>query len=173
VQSGPWSDILRKHPFLLPNLLAAMISLIGMVAVALFVHETLPKERRRSAKYMLSDATELYRKCMPGGARYQSLRVLKEHESDVDFCDSEAPENDEKADETVVTSHVTMCSLMSRRQTRVILMVHWLYSFVSQARRKNKNISTGFLQKLFLLSNRRAWPWTRHFLYFVYHERQD
>ena len=132
LQTGVLSNVLRKHPFLLPNLLASLFCLIGMVTVALFVRETLPKEQRRSGKYMLSDAAALCRKCLPG-ARYQSLPVLKAHESDVDFCDPEAVEKDEKDDVTANASHATMCSLMSRKQTRIILSIYWAYSFVSQS----------------------------------------
>jgi hypothetical protein len=46
---------LDTFPFILPNLIGALTCLVSMLLVALFVPETLPRDKRRGAKYIAED----------------------------------------------------------------------------------------------------------------------
>jgi MFS family permease len=129
LQDGLVGDILRRHPFLLPNLLGAVLCLIAMATVALFVRETLPAEKRRNmGNDVVSAGHQCYRR-LPG-YRYEGLPVLKAHQSDVDLHEGNIDE--EKSAETLVMESkvVTMASLWARKKTRTCLSIYWAYSFV-------------------------------------------
>jgi MFS family permease len=132
LQNGMVGHILSKHPFLLPNLLGAVLCLIAMATVALFVRETLPAEKRRSVSSML--VVRLGRKCCRyfPGYRYQGLPVLKAHESDVALDLQDRNMDEEKLVETPITEDkgVTMAAIWARKKTRTCLSVFWAYSFV-------------------------------------------
>jgi MFS family permease len=130
LQNGMLGDILSKYPFLLPNLLGAVLCLVSLVTVSLFVRETLPAEKRRSIRS--SFIVTVGQKCcryLPG-YRYQGFAVLKAHESDVELQDRSIDE--EKVVETPATEGegVTMSSLWARKKTRTCLSIYWAYSFV-------------------------------------------
>ena len=56
VDFGPYfTPILRQYPFLLPNVLGAVISFLSTILILVSVEETLPAEQLRSPKYILVD----------------------------------------------------------------------------------------------------------------------
>jgi MFS family permease len=130
LQNGTVGEkLLRRHPFLLPNLLGAALCLIALATVALFVRETLPAEKRRNISSIVVSGGQKYCRYLPG-YRYQGLPVLKAHESDVELQGRHIDE--EKIAETPVTegNAVTMASLWARKKTRTCLSIYWAYSFV-------------------------------------------
>jgi len=135
------SDLLQTFPFLMPNLLGSGMCLVAFCLTKLFVRETLPERERCSVTH---DLQRWWRKCRGRTSPYQSLRVLKTHESDrelgtssssgahdddeaVEIYDTVAQEGVVKIKEKKVTS---MSALMARPQTRKCLLIYWLYSFV-------------------------------------------
>lgn len=48
--------LLKKYPFILPNLISVILCLLGILAVFVWVPETLPESKQRHPKYILSDA---------------------------------------------------------------------------------------------------------------------
>jgi len=122
------SNFLQAFPFVLPNLLGAGLCLFAVLAIKLFVRETLPETERHS---FVGDVRRWQRRVF--GVRDQSVRVLKAHESDRDFSQDEEGDcefvlqNGSRSKQKEVTS---MVSLMSRPKTRKCLAIYWLYSFV-------------------------------------------
>ena len=56
VDFGPYfTPLLRQYPFLLPNVLGAVISFLSTILILVSVEETLPAEQLRSPKYILVD----------------------------------------------------------------------------------------------------------------------
>jgi len=131
LQDGWVSDVLRRHPFLLPNLLGAACCLIGMAAVALFVRETLPSEKRRSPRHIASDMGLRCKKCVRPGHQYEGLPVLKEHQSDVGLSSNDIHEELHTKETPMINSEATIASIWARKKTRLCLSVYWAYSFVS------------------------------------------
>jgi MFS family permease len=116
--------ILKAYPFLLPNLLGAVLCLIAALLVYLFVAETLPTSRLRDPRLLLQDATQVLCRCCKRSTRYQTVPVLKEHDSDIGvFVEASIPEKE--SDNTV-----SMKDLWTRRVTRISLLIYWVYSFV-------------------------------------------
>ena len=55
VDFGPYfTPLLRQYPFLLPNVLGAVISFLSTILILVSVEETLPAEQLRSPKYIPS-----------------------------------------------------------------------------------------------------------------------
>lgn len=52
---GRFDVLLTEFPFILPNLVATLLSLISLLFVVLSIEETLPKEKRRPIKYVIPD----------------------------------------------------------------------------------------------------------------------
>jgi MFS family permease len=131
LQDGMVGDILSEYPFLLPNLLGAVLCLIAMATVGLFVRETLPAKKRRSIRSIGASVGQKYCRCLPG-YRYQGLPVLKAHESDV-LESQDRNIDEEKIVETPVMEEdkgVTMAAIWARKKTRTCLSIYWAYSFV-------------------------------------------
>ena len=123
-------DVLRRWPFLLPNLLGAALCMIAFVLIKLFVRETLPVHDRRS---FIADVRRWWdRRCRRQRHLYRP--VLKMHESDSNLGyeddDGDCVYDDTYDDGNNGKSVTSMASLMSRLETRKCLTVYWLYSFV-------------------------------------------
>lgn len=60
-EGSPWMEdewvvkLLMNYPFVLPNLVAAIVCLISVILVILCVEETLPEEKRRPVIYIIPD----------------------------------------------------------------------------------------------------------------------
>ena len=127
-------SVLERFPFLLPNILGAVLCLVSALLFALFVDETLATPR--SPKYIFSDMCRRFGKCLPQRFqcyyKYDALPILKAHESNVDLNEhSEEEEELTTGAESVATpTTTTMASLWARRDTRSMLWVQWSFSFV-------------------------------------------
>jgi MFS family permease len=55
LQEGVLGSFLTRNPFFLPNMVGALLCLISILFVKMFVTETLPVAKCRSAKYILGD----------------------------------------------------------------------------------------------------------------------
>ncbi|GAX17178.1 hypothetical protein FisN_10Lh025 [Fistulifera solaris] len=125
IRHGWLGWILKTYPFLLPNLLGAVLCLMAALLVYLFVVETLPTSRLRDPRLLLQDATQLLCRCCKRSTRYQAVPVLKEHDSDVGvFVEASTP-----AKEAEASKPTSMKDLWTRRVTRVSLCIYWVYSF--------------------------------------------
>jgi MFS family permease len=135
VQEGMLGRILQKYPFLLPNLVGAVMCIISAIMLALFVPETLPKELRRSPSLIMGDTCRLLGSCIPCSIRYQAV-ILKEHDSaifykhDSDLDSSEHEIECSTGNEGGAVQQTTMTALWQRKDTRRLLCLHWAYSFV-------------------------------------------
>jgi hypothetical protein len=61
LQEGVLEYFLTRNPFFLPNMVGALLCLISIVFVKLFVTETLPAAKCRSAKYIPGDMWAAFR----------------------------------------------------------------------------------------------------------------
>jgi MFS family permease len=157
-REGIWNAVLAKHPFLLPNLLAAIFCLIGVLVIRMFVPETLPFGQRRDPRLLLYDIgawcqrSAGYAKVPLNVTRYQLVPTLKTHPSDLDLssrntrfsvsCHNAIDEDDLDAVQTLesneqvvslstnIPEKATILSLLSRKPTRTCLLIYWAYSFV-------------------------------------------
>lgn len=158
--------ILSKFPFLLPNIVAAIFCISAMVAVQLYVHETLPREKQKSLKRICNDCTRACtlwrRRDMKSSDSEEVLPMkhvqieqhvkandeddrptseikearLKHGESCLMLSTTKRPiligkdkySQQESASSTEATA--TMASLWSRPDTRIHLIVYWVFSFV-------------------------------------------
>lgn len=50
-----FDSFLSQYPFILPNIVACILSLVSLVLVVVSIEETLPQEKRRPARYMVPD----------------------------------------------------------------------------------------------------------------------
>ena len=124
--------VLRKYPFLLPNIFGAAVCLLGTALIRLFVHETLPVNQRHSLMVDLRRMYASYQSCFPG-YRYESLPVLKAHDSDHNWTmeEDDKMEHISRPAVTETTSSSSMMSILSQKDTRDCLFLYWGYSFVS------------------------------------------
>ena len=60
----PFESLLSKYPFLLPNIIAFVFSMVSMIFVIVTVEETLPIEKRRHWKYVGLDSFYCLRKLL-------------------------------------------------------------------------------------------------------------
>jgi MFS family permease len=129
--------LLRKYPFFLPNLLGALSCLIGMVLAYVFVHETLPVNRRHS---FLTDLRIILLPCqkyLPKFSyRYESVPTMKSALSDV--MEEEDEENLEESSSCQVVVECdnrrpSMREILSQKDTRDCVFLLWGYSFVGLA----------------------------------------
>jgi MFS family permease len=133
LQEGTFAgDVMRSFPFLLPNLLGALMCLVSIIFIKMFINETLHKDRRRS---VIEDAFRCIRhfQCFVPGYRYQSLPVLKTLESEIFPAIEENHETIEKTSFREDSLSASMLSLLSRKDTQRCLAIFWVYSFVGLA----------------------------------------
>ena len=126
--------IMEQFPFLLPNLLGALICILSISMLALFVPETLQEELRRHPRHMMGDFLRQVRAWIPGNHRhrvqYRSIPVLKQHASDLDWSERSVTTVPETETENEQSNPITMTSLWAKKDTRLCLLVYWGYSFV-------------------------------------------
>ncbi|KAL7581304.1 hypothetical protein ACA910_006069 [Epithemia clementina (nom. ined.)] len=154
--------LLERFPFLLPNLLGAVLCLVALILCHCCIQETLPDDKRRSPMLIGSDAIQYFKEIIfqyrQPKARYQ---ILKSHQSDILTGDEEAEEEEATAiSDTTTTTHsdtgdhneigggeeederaaaesrspkTSVLSLLKRPQTRSCLLVYWGQSFVTLA----------------------------------------
>lgn len=113
-----WSyNFMKAYPFFLPNLISVFLCMIDLIAVELWVPETLPTCDRRNPKLMLSDAWNWLN---AGITSYSLLR--KDNKGDTDWAwnrtnEEEHGEQEEGGDDGVLRdlrlSHSESISLLS------------------------------------------------------------
>lgn len=127
IRQGWIGWLLKTYPFVLPNLLGAVLCLGAALMVHVFVAETLPFPHKRDPRLLWRDANRALCQCCRRSARYQTVPVLREHDSDLELSNESPPG---KESEPPRTSNVSMKDLWKRRVTRVSLSIYWVYSFV-------------------------------------------
>ena len=140
---------LERFPFLLPNILGAIMCIIGLLLCHFFIQEPLPDDKRRNPALMFPDAMNhargLWSRCR-GSSRY---RFLKSHQSDIECLDgtvtgatslkshldrpSEMESFASSGGDSKQQQQTSLLSFMSRPRTRSCLLVYWGNSFVTLA----------------------------------------
>lgn len=121
----PWvSFVLKKYPFLLPNLVAFVFCTCNAILVSWFLPETLPAGKRRNPQYIPRDLLESVsstfaqwsrRLCGENGEISEGIGLLQKTRFSTDTCEGTVREP----------------SIMGRVVTRRLLINHWLFAFVS------------------------------------------
>lgn len=126
--------LLSKYPYLLPNLLGAVLCWASAMAVYLCIPETMP--RCRSARLLGKDFKEWARRIRD---RQQCSKDVQEDALIALKADDSSSDNpvqqygstqnlDDKLDNTMASASLKM--IWSRRKTRVHLIAYWLFSLV-------------------------------------------
>jgi MFS family permease len=116
-------DFLLRYPFLLPNAVGAILSLIGFVSVSCILEETLPEQARHDLKTAL-----------PAGWDYIRSRLRKglgRENSDKAVSGEGSPLLADVKDDRQLASTDTEPSLWSRPFPRHHLIVQWMFGFVT------------------------------------------
>lgn len=123
---------LTRFPYLVPNLLAAVFSFLTVVALQLWIHETLPAHRRRHVSHLPADVVRWVRQRVVG---------CHSHSGSSSNATSVAGEEDDEQVEMVslVSSKVEPSpalppppsphSIWSRPKTRRHMLSHWSFAF--------------------------------------------
>jgi MFS family permease len=134
--------LLTKFPFLLPNLLGAILCVASLGAVFCFVPETLPQTHRRYAINIPGDlwntfcqswlhASELFRRrfssCCKKDTRAQTEVLPLNTASHDTENGNDILQRDEQQ------NHATIATLWARNHTRRHLIVYWAFSTVAIA----------------------------------------
>ena len=162
-----FQGLLSKFPFLLPNLVGAVLCISALIGVHLCVQETLPREKQKSFKcvcgYCMRGCTLWRRRDVKSSVDEEEVLPMKhvQIEQHVDVNDendrplSEIKEARLKHGESCLMlsttkrpllinkdkfipqesnssteASATMASLWSRPDTRIHLIVYWVFSFV-------------------------------------------
>lgn len=110
-----FKPLLAEFPFLLPNLVGALLCMMAMVCVVLFVDETLPEGKRRDDKLVFVDIWS----CISQKVFHQCTK--NQDETQYLLSQSEASPED---------TPVSMSSIWKRSHTRKHLLAYWMFSFV-------------------------------------------
>jgi len=123
---GVFEGTLTRFPFLLPNLIGAILCAVSSIQIALSVEETLPPEKLRDAKYVVPDAL----RCLgsiPSTVirRFKSKRRGEEYEeiggTDTDDTDDNSECDSIAEDLKIIGSHFGEtgdCVAMATRSSR-------------------------------------------------------
>ena len=122
--SGWIRHVLTEYPFLLPNLVAFILCILNAMLVWCYLPETLPPQKRRSPRHIPGDVCESiittysqWSKAYCGqDGKVEERPLLIESvqpESFADSCTMQEP------------------AIMSRPNTRRLLIDHWVFAFVS------------------------------------------
>ena len=127
LQNGWWAPLLQRCPFLLPNLVVALICLSASLAVTLFLEETLPASKRRDTSFIGHDFTNWIASSWKrttqtcrGGSADEVMMLLPNQESSL---------NDKTDDDVDDRSQQT--SIWDLAITRQHIIIHCAFSFVT------------------------------------------
>ena len=152
-QSGWAHALLKKYPFVLPNLVGSTLCSIAFGLVMFSVRETLPKHEQKSARQMLEEFfCSIW--CLKRRKSYEVVENtvevgtsdgFQDEAEAIDFeredselgCnhdqDGRMNEIDEDTSESTVEENATIFSIIARGEARMYLLVNWAASFVSVA----------------------------------------
>ena len=126
-------NLLSKYPYLLPNLLGAVLCWASAMAVYLCIPETVPE--CRSTRLLGKDFLQWTRRICAGQHRQKdeqedALIALKVDDSSSDNPVQQygSTQNDDKLDNAISSASLKL--IWSRRKTRVHLIAYWLFSLV-------------------------------------------
>lgn len=136
--------LLTRFPFVLPNLLGAVLCLLTFVAVTLFIPESLPAHKRQSVRSLpghVIRTLQSYLCCFRcQKASYRQL-PLKAHPSDVGMSEENTTSRQTEKEAMVASMTLSnsppsptppsMLSILKRPQTRAVLLIYWFNSFVT------------------------------------------
>lgn len=100
-------ELIKKFPFFLPNLLGAAIGMISMVAVNLFVIETVPIQKRRHIKNFPSDIWSSIKRnlsIIPEGENEESTPLLRRSIKQIQykFCTKSPEETEQEREQQAI-----------------------------------------------------------------------
>ena len=115
-------QVLEKYPFLLPNVLGALLCLLSLAVVVGWVPETLPfRHQGEKSLFLCFHRT-------PSSTSYTPVSTKDESSRAESVLQNDGHESDHSEDGA--SGHVTMADLWSRRHLRHILLLDWLACFV-------------------------------------------
>jgi len=114
-----WEPLLRRFPFVLPNLLACFWCFLGYMLVRYNVPETLPEAKRQD--FVISQAIF----SSPSTTTLASLNSKTDEEEQQSPSKSTNEQAQEEGEQPA-----TIRSLWSRPSTRQHLLAYWVYSFL-------------------------------------------
>ena len=125
-------SVLSKYPYLLPNLLGAVLCCVSAMAVYLCIPETMPQCRSLSRDF-LQWTTKTCARLKSTEKEVQedaviSLKAANDSLSDNSIQQYGSIENNSKSDNTISSASLKL--IWSRRKTRSHLIAYWLYSLV-------------------------------------------
>ena len=142
-----WKPILHAYPFLLPNLVGAIIALVSLVMVLCFVDETLPDDKRRDWKLIPNDIatwiTVMMNRCFERRSSRNNITELNHDTFDsvivgVDIPNNEKtplvsfPPKESSSDNTNSHEKPSVWSILSEvSQARYFLATMWAFAFTS------------------------------------------
>lgn len=126
-RAGIIKSLLARYPFLLPNLFGAFFCLLTAITVTCFIEETLPDDKLRSPKLILSDVYQ-----------YVSPRVLQRHTQNGWHDESQLllstvqskNENGNGTSDQDCAPFGDAKSVLRRNNTRRHLIAYCMFSFV-------------------------------------------
>ena len=124
-QPTGWTrDILTKFPFLLPNLVAFVLCILTALLVSCCLPETLPASKCRSPRDIPQDVWQFIRTgCTRWAMTFSSERNTTDEQLGLLL---------QHRNEAVTgTDSIREPYIMSRPLTRRLMIVHWLFAFVS------------------------------------------
>jgi MFS family permease len=126
LQNGWWAPLLERCPFLLPNLVVALICLSASLAVALFLEETLPASKCRDPSLIGHDFTSWI--ASSWRRTTQTCRGGSTDEVRMLLPNQQSPLKDKTDDDVDDRSQQT--SIWDRSITRRHIIMHCVFSFV-------------------------------------------
>ncbi|CAB9529366.1 ZINC INDUCED FACILITATOR [Seminavis robusta] len=121
ILGGALDGLLTKFPFLLPNLLGTLLSLLSMCCIVLYMEETLPLEQRRHWKHAGSDLVQWLGNCLVGCCPRAS-QVAVSDVQDPEIANEKTPLNNTPAPAQQGNS---VMSILSKDNTRAYLISAW------------------------------------------------
>lgn len=112
--------LLQKYPYLLPNLLGAVLCLVSAIAVHCYIPET--NENNRSAKLIGKDFFQW------GQKNISKLRCCKPNDQSNGLNNSPANEYGSIMNDNESDNSSSWVQIWTRRKTRAHLIAYWLYS---------------------------------------------
>lgn len=116
--------MLTEYPFLLPNLVAFILCIMNALLIRCYLPETLPPQKRRSRRHIPGDVCQsIITTCSQWSKFHCGQRgKVDERLSLLEPMQTESLANSCATDEPPI---------MSRPETRRLLINHWLFAFVS------------------------------------------
>ena len=121
IDFGAAEGLLTKYPFLLPNVAGAFFNILSTILVALSVEETLPPEKYRSPKYIITDAIQNLMNWYRGNSEYERVTDVTTNNVTTSETDDDSEADSIEEDLKIIGSHFGEagdCVVMATAESR-------------------------------------------------------